>query len=600
VVDPDVVDRLEAPIRAAFAAETRRIMVRRVPLGIAFFVATVVVAGLIEWRHAPERLPALVESFTVEMLLCGLGFVVSRHPRLRDYVIPVTSTATLGVVACMTLYTAASGTSADALAFALVLLLPGVVPLYPWGAAGQVPLAIGTVIAYAFALLAGVRGDLPLPYGIFAVIGAALVSVFGAISLDQLRQAVFQQRVLLERRRDAQMATLFEVTRTVAESLELHQVVDLVCDSILGALRIERLWLVWRETADGDLHALEARREGLRVATTVIPGDAAAWEALVAASAEAGVAVREAGPDEEGLLGGVRPLAGPLLRLPLHFRSERIGLLLAERARADRMPDPSFLDFAATLGNSAAMAIANARLHAVVVRNRTELQRLSKRGLAFIESVMRRIAHELHDNTCQTLMAIKLDLATLERRMDGPSPALRDAVRDIASHVTRVLHDVREMSHLIRPPVLDEFGAVAAIESVAGKYRDATGLLIDIECEEPGTRYPAEVELLLLRIFQEAMMNVIKHAGATRVRVAVTCGAQAVELAIADDGRGFDAQSYFRHPPSSAGLGLLGMRERVGYFGGTLELTSQPGRGTTILTRVPVAAATAVAEAASG
>jgi signal transduction histidine kinase len=599
VVDAGAVDRLEAPVRAAFAAETRRIMVRRVPLGIAFFVATVVVAGLIEWRHAPERLPALIESFTVEMLLCGLAFVVSRHPRLRDHVIPVTSASTIGVVACMTLYTVVSGTSADALAFALVLLLPGVVPLYPWGMSGQIPLAVGTMLAYACALAAGVRGDLPMPYGIFAVIGAALVSVFGAASLDQLRQAVFQQRVLLERRRDAQMATLFEVTRTVAESLELRQVVDLVCDSILGALRIERLWLIWRDTTDGDLQAVEACREGLRVATTPMPGEPAAWDALVRAAAEVGVTVRQAAPEEQAMLGAVRPLAGPLLRLPLHFRSERIGLLLAERAPDERMPDASFLDFAATLGNSAAMALANARLHAVVVRNRTELQRLSKRGLAFIESVMRRIAHELHDNTCQTLMAIKLDLAALERRMDGASP-LRDAVRDVAAHVTRVLHDVREMSHLIRPPVLDEFGAVAAIESVAGKYRDATGLVIEIECEEPGTRYPAEVELLLLRIFQEAMMNVIKHAGAARVRVAVACGADAVELAIADDGKGFDAQAYFRHPPSSAGLGLLGMRERVGYFGGTLELTSEAGRGTTIVARVPVAAARAVPEAASG
>jgi signal transduction histidine kinase len=467
-------------------------------------------------------------------------------------------------------------------------MLPGVVPLYPWGAAGQVPLAVGTVLAYLCAVAAGVRGDLPLPYGIFGVVGGAVISVVGAVALDQLRQAVFRQRVLLERRRDAQMATLFEVTRTVAESLELRQVVDLVCDSILGALRVERLWLVWRETAEADLQAVEARRKGLRVVTTALSGEPAAWDALVAASAEAGATLRVAAPEEEAMLGVVQPLAGPLLCLPLDFRSERIGLLLAERAPGEDVPDPSFLDFAATLGNSAAMAIANARLHAVVVRNRTELQRLSKRGLAFIESVMRRIAHELHDNTCQTLMAIKLDLSALERRMEGPSPALRDAVREIAGHVTGVLRDVREMSHLIRPPVLDEFGAVAAIESVAGKYRDATGIRVDVECTEPGTRYPPEVELLMLRVFQEAMTNIMKHAGAKRVRVDVTCGADAVQIEIADDGCGFDAQAYFRRPPPSAGLGLLGMRERVGYFGGSLHVTSRAGEGTTLVARVPV------------
>src|SRR6185503_20115428 len=105
-------------------AETRRIMARRVPLGVAFFVAVVVVSGLLEWSYYPDLAKAPLTSFTSEMVLCGIAVLVSRHTALRRYVIPVTSAATVGVTVCVTLYVVASGASGDALAPALIIFLP--------------------------------------------------------------------------------------------------------------------------------------------------------------------------------------------------------------------------------------------------------------------------------------------------------------------------------------------------------------------------------------------------------------------------------------------------------------------------------------------
>jgi len=584
-------DRLEPHVLAAFAAETRRVMARRAGLGLGFAVGLVAIAGALELVYYPARLPSLAAAFGAELALAAAALGASRRARLRRHIIGITVAATLGIALCITTYVAAVGASGDALVLALILFLTGVALLFPWGTRGQVPLAAGTTVAYLLALIAGVRGALPLPYGLFAVVGGAVTSILGAVFLDLHRRAIFHQRVLLERTRDQQIATLYDVTRTVTATLELPQVLRLVCQSVLDALGVDRLWLFWRETPEGEPRGLEATRAASQVALAELPGDPATWELLLRVGAHPVPTFFEPSAEELAALNGTRPL--PLLRLPLAFRSELVGVILAE-AHAGRVTlAPSFLEFAATLGNGAAMAIANARLHALVVQHRTELQRLSNKHLDVVEEGMRRISRELHDGTCQALMAIKLDLALLERRLGGETAALNAAVRDVQAQVLDVMHGMRQMSHLLHPPVLDDFGAVAAMESTAAKYREASGLQVQVDCADPGMRFAPAVELLLFRIFQEGLTNVAKHAAATHVEVRLARTGPAVQLEVADDGRGFDAHAYFRAPPTSAGLGLVSMRERVAHFGGTFRITSRPGSGTRLVVSVPAETALA-------
>ena len=232
------------------------------------------------------------------------------------------------------------------------------------------------------------------------------------------------------------------------------------------------------------------------------------------------------------------------------------------------------------------MAIANARLHAVVLAHRAELQRLSNKRIDVVEEGMQRISRELHDGVCQALMAIKLDLTLLHRRVPEP---LRAAVDGIRAQVVDVVQGVRQLSQLLRPPVLDDFGVVAAIESVAEKYRAASELEIRVTAPDPTIRCAPAIELMLFRTFQEALINAVKHAGARRMVVRVGLDDDAVVLEVDDDGKGFDAQAYFRKPPASGGLGLIGMRERVAHFGGVFRVTSRLGTGTRIYVSVPTA-----------
>src|SRR5581483_3239541 len=123
-----------APIPDAVEIESRRLMARRVPLGVGFFVGVVAIAGLIEAAYFPERMPALLASFTAEMMLCAVAVLAGRRVRLRPWIVPITTAVTLGVALCITLYVVRAGASGDALAFTLIIFLTGVALLFPWGA----------------------------------------------------------------------------------------------------------------------------------------------------------------------------------------------------------------------------------------------------------------------------------------------------------------------------------------------------------------------------------------------------------------------------------------------------------------------------------
>ncbi len=574
---------LEPHVLEAYRAETRRVLVRRGPFGVGFFLGLVAAAGMLELAYYPERARPLAWSLAADLGLCVIGLASRRIDRLERYIVGIVTCMTIGIAFSISGYMVAVGGSADALAFALIVFLTGVPLLYPWGARGQVPLALCIFVGYLVALALGVREELPAPYGIASVAGAAGSSILGAVFLDRHRRAIFHQRLLLARTRDAQMAVLYDVTRTVAATLELHQVLWLVCQRVLDALALDRLWLFWREAPDRDLRGLEAVRLDGRIAVADFAGDASRWDALFHTAPNATPAVLDATAEHEAALGDDVP--DTLLRVPLTVQSELVGMILAAGDIERFASEPSLLDFAATLGNGVAMAIANARLHAIVLAHRAELQRLSNKRIDVVEEGMRRISHELHDGVCQALMAIKLDLAVLQRQMPEEP---RGTVHDIRTQVIDVVQSVRHMSHLLHPPALDDFGAVAAMESVAEKYRATSELEIRVTAPDPTIRCAAPVELMLFRVFQEALTNAVKHSGARRMLVRVALDDDTVVLEISDDGKGFDSHAYFRKPSASGGLGLIGMRERVAHFGGVFRVTSRIGAGTRLYVSVPI------------
>jgi len=205
------------------------------------------------------------------------------------------------------------------------------------------------------------------------------------------------------------------------------------------------------------------------------------------------------------------------------------------------------------------------------------LRRLNER----LEEEARRIAHALHDEAAQMLVSVYLALAEVATQV----PAAREQLDRISKLLDHVTEHLRNLSHELRPVILEDLGLVPALESLVRGIATRTGLGITI-ASTMTARLPLSVETVLYRILQEALTNVNKHARATRVIIRLERTAGTVNGSIQDDGIGFDEPSLFSNT-AGRGLGLIGMRERLDTVGGTLSISSAAGRGTTLVVTIP-------------
>ncbi len=230
-----------------------------------------------------------------------------------------------------------------------------------------------------------------------------------------------------------------------------------------------------------------------------------------------------------------------------------------------------------------------------VIRDVTERQRQDLLRDRLIAQVMtaqdeerRRIARELHDETGQSLTALLVGLRTIE---DAASLAqAADLARRLRETAARTLVDVGRLSRGLHPSALDDLGLGAAIASYTRDFTQTHGVAVELQAEGLETFGLSPVlEATVFRVVQEALTNVVKHAGARSVRVTLIRDERTVRLRVQDDGVGFDPTV---HPVTSAGdrhrLGLQGMRERAALLGGSVAVEAAPGAGTVITAEFPV------------
>jgi signal transduction histidine kinase len=204
-----------------------------------------------------------------------------------------------------------------------------------------------------------------------------------------------------------------------------------------------------------------------------------------------------------------------------------------------------------------------------------ELGRVSWQIVEDQEATARRFSHELHDELGQSLSAVKTNLAAL----NNGEPRMADCMK----LVDEAIGNVRQMSQLLRPTILDDFGLEASLRWLAEGFSSRTGIEVQLESTYSG-RLPDETETHLFRIAQEALTNVGRHSGATHVRMRLENNAGEIHLTIQDDGRGLGIAAR----SDGRGLGLIGMRARARSAGGDVTLRSKPGEGVVIEVRVPL------------
>jgi signal transduction histidine kinase len=219
------------------------------------------------------------------------------------------------------------------------------------------------------------------------------------------------------------------------------------------------------------------------------------------------------------------------------------------------------------------------------------LQHLSRRLLEVQEEERRHIARELHDEFGQLLATISLRLHAARR---AAGEAAQSSLAECMGLLGQAGEQVRTLALQLWPAMLETAGLEATLRWLAEQYQQHTGIATQVEGHLNGV--PGDLAIACFRIVQEALTNIVRHARARHVSIELCQGENVLELVILDDGVGFDVERTFEQAAGSGRLGLLGMRERVQIIGGSLEVHSQPDRGTRIRVSVPLAEAAVSAE----
>lgn len=205
------------------------------------------------------------------------------------------------------------------------------------------------------------------------------------------------------------------------------------------------------------------------------------------------------------------------------------------------------------------------------------------------ERERRRIAQDLHDIVGQALTSVRLHL-DLVRRDPSASATVSFEADEAVDLVDIALRQVRDLAFAIRPAIIDDLGLIVAAEALVARQARIGGFVAEFHADGPLPDVGPEAEAACFRTLQEALTNVIRHATATRVDVAVTLEREALVLIVDDDGVGFDASPTIDFGTGRPTLGLRGVRERIAVGGGDLTIRSAPGLGTTLRATFPFAA----------
>jgi signal transduction histidine kinase len=371
-----------------------------------------------------------------------------------------------------------------------------------------------------------------------------------------------------------QLESLHEVVRSMVEETELEHLLELVCArlrELIGA----RLALIALPSEDGELRIAAVDGEGEAAEGLLGHGLARGRSKL------GGVLDRRQSARVDSILDDpeVDQEEARLMQIrtgiyvPLVARGRAIGIVAVhDKLGADARFSEADLRLAEIFAARASVAVdLSERVARDTVRRVIEAQELERQ----------RLARELHDETGQALTSILLGLKAI-RAADSDKGA-EHAEREVRDLVVQALQDVRSLAVELRPTALDDFGLVPALERLAGTFEERSGIRTAVESSLSEERLPPEAETALYRVVQEALTNVVKHAGAERVSIVVARRGAGVSAVIEDDGRGFDAAEV-----RDDALGIVGMRERLALLSGTLAVESTPGVGTSLVAYVPL------------
>jgi signal transduction histidine kinase len=240
--------------------------------------------------------------------------------------------------------------------------------------------------------------------------------------------------------------------------------------------------------------------------------------------------------------------------------------------------DAAFLE---SLGNTTAVAIHNAQLLKALEAKNRQIVALSARNVQRLEQERMHISRELHDEAGQALIGIKLALQVLSKRIPDAMPELRAELDQLRAQVNEATTQLKNLARRLRPATLDQLGLEVALGQLASDFERLSAVRVELDIDRLEPAPSQDCATAIYRIAQEAITNAGRHAEATEARLALWRDEAGLIFEFEDNGRGFDPEA------TQAGLGLLGMKERVRILEGRIEIHSRPGEGTRITVEIP-------------
>lgn len=392
-----------------------------------------------------------------------------------------------------------------------------------------------------------------------------------------------------ERDRHIQLATLYRVSSDVARSLDLQQILSSSVRSVVEGLRLDAAMVFLLDGDSGDL--VLTSHHGLAAET------AAGLARLSADNSLNGIVARTGEPlyvadslNDPRLHNKFVRQAGirSQVIVPVRAKGSVLGTLCVASCSLRRFR-PGEVELLAAIGNHLGVALEKARLYAERERMEENLHYYLQQITRAQEEERKRIARELHDETIQALVIHSRHLDELASDEGVCSmERLRARLEELYEETNEIIQGVRRLSRDLRPATLDRLGLLPALERLAADVVQDEPLQVEVRTVGRERRLSDEAAIALFRIAQEALNNVRRHARATHAEVVVEFLENRVRLTVRDDGKGFACPKPLSALPRDGKLGLAGMEERVRLLGGTVEVDSEPGRGTRVTVEAPL------------
>ena len=383
------------------------------------------------------------------------------------------------------------------------------------------------------------------------------------------------------------LAALSDVASTVSRSLDLDLTLNTALDKVMALVRAEiggillfheRTQTLYHRTHRGMSDKFVQRIGKLKLGEGITGMAAELRQTIYSPDIEEDMKISQSLPE-------LREFSA-FLSIPLVARDRLLGVLnVATRDTSGFSPEA--ISLATSVSDQIAVAIENAQLYEALQRKEQARGELLRKIMSVQEEERKRIARELHDEVSQSLTGSAFRAEAVLSRLPAGAEEIQGSLEEIRDLAIRTLDEIHRVVYSLRPSLLDDLGLVAAVQWLADNYLEEAGIKVLFETVGSERPLSAEAEITLFRITQEAITNIVKHAGAESVSIAVEFRDGSAAVHIEDDGQGFSVEDVTSSLGTDRGLGLLGMKERAVLLDGYLRIEAQPGRGTKVSAEVP-------------